>query len=821
MPRYSNLLTIFEGSQPAETGAGTGMPGSFPGDDENPYRTAHIDPRVDSKPSSPALSAAKSSVQATQPSTGTKVERRSSPDPSLQKETDDSHKGRNAGIGAAALGALGLGGYKAKKHDEEKANATSAPSDQPPRPTTTDTRTPSSKTANAPNSTTVQIAPDSKESPSTTDKSLTTKSSDNEKDHHYGRDAGIVGAAVGAVGLGSYETKRQSDQKNSDAGEQGPGPLGINATPSSQDTKPSDIVGQARMDMAGPGGLDDQRYDPSGTSKQHITPVGTFDRPQRDPVLQGTPSTHSGLERDTHHHGRDAGLAAGVGAAGLGAYETKKTYDSQTQPSAQRTSRENLEHEGPLSAGAPPDQMSLPRHNRGDSKSTLDDATATLLRRNADVERSPSRSASEGTQKPAQAEGGVDAGIEPPSYPNPIFRQEEATQQQDKEDDHTARNTAIGAASLDAGAYGAKKLSDLSEPDQLRADSQVPGSQSDDWPLKDSSATEAASIPPSYSTDSYDKANERAQPPEKYDHTARNAALAGAAGVGAGAYAGHEYSQHEAEKLEKERVKQQKAHEKELEKEQTQQQKASDKAAGKEAKKHEKEVAKEEKHAKKEAAKAEKKHEKEIAAQEKEQEKFGRAHEKEIADQEKEREKVEKAREQEALEAEKRHSKEVGIVAGEIPEEQKAPTSPSNKSVSSHGEEKKRHGLRRVLHKIAHPSEKEEDQVPDSPSSSHHEGRHKLHKDPPKGRYSGDDQTPSYADYAVKENEHQGAQTIRGGYTAPDVSEDPNKYPPGHAEETSPLMDKEAHFLSERFADHNIEDRVHHDTPSTATPKGS
>lgn len=63
----------------------------------------------------------------------------------------------------------------------------------------------------------------------------------------------------------------------------------------------------------------------------------------------------------------------------------------------------------------------------------------------------------------------------------------------------------------------------------------------------------------------------------------------------------------------------------------------------------------------------------------------------------------------------------------------------------------------------------------------HENGKHreenKLHKDPPAGSgYTGDSATPAYADYPVKEDNHPGAKTVTGGFTAPDPEHDQNKY---------------------------------------------
>ncbi|KAL9115857.1 MAG: hypothetical protein Q9227_000225 [Pyrenula ochraceoflavens] len=870
----------------------TNMPGSFPGDEANPYRTAHIDPRVDSKPSTPTKT---SSNRETAPASAEK-----------------SHYGQDAGIGAAGVGAAGLGAYEATKaHNRQEGQTSATPSTETARKSETNTSKAAvggndfARQENAP-----QKATHAREDPS-----------NKQEDHHYGRDAGVIGSVAGAVGLGSYVTGKDSDR---DAKQQKPEAPGDSAVESNRIHQEASATRQP--DMAGAGGLDNQRYDPSGTSKQRMTPVGTFNttetpkheppkeqhhygrdaglatgagvaglgayetkehhedsEPQKQPAQRqvrsddNTKSQHrydrdaglatgaAGLgayesekyfdkpesrdkadpkevleekpSKDQHHYGRDAGITAGVGAAGVGAYEAKQHYNDH------ETSKKAAQQESSSSPTAPPDHMTSAGHNRNTSRGTLDDATAALLARNAALEqagsqsttqpypstkthptnaRAPEMATSEKDQHHYARDAGLAAGAggvglgayeakkhhdqpagealqrsqeqpaagatqseipertssaKPSNYPQQTHHNEQA-----HGDNNTGRDAAVGAAGVGAGAYGTHELRKHHE-------------NGENWPLKDTPSqaqdTHSQPVPTSGARD------EHAQR-EKDDHTARNAALGGAAVAGAGAYAGHEMSQNEAEKLEKKQLAEEKAHQKELAHEQAKHQKELDKSAAKEARQQEKELAKQEKHAEKEAAKAEKKHEKEIAAQEKEHEK------------------LERQREKEARKAEKQHSKEVegaaggaaaGAATGGVLEHEDSSESQDQQRVDSPGrhsmdsEEKKKHGLRGLLHKIAHPGEKDEEHTADS-SSDHHD-RHRLHKEPYKhghGQgYSGDEMTPAYADYAVQENQHPGAKTVTGGYTAPDVSQDPTKYPPEHTEENQGLLEKEEQFLSKRF----------------------
>lgn len=87
-------------------------------------------------------------------------------------------------------------------------------------------------------------------------------------EHHYGRDAALVGGAGGA-GLGAYEAAQKYDTHRG--------------------TQPSSA-------------MNEQRYDPTATG------------------------AHDPAHLTQHHYGRDAALAGGSGAAGVGAYEAEKHH---------------------------------------------------------------------------------------------------------------------------------------------------------------------------------------------------------------------------------------------------------------------------------------------------------------------------------------------------------------------------------------------------------------------------------------------------------------------------------------------------------------
>jgi hypothetical protein len=315
-------------------------------------------------------------------------------------------------------------------------------------------------------------------------------------------------------------------------------------------------------------------------------------------------------------------------------------------------------------------------------------------------------------------------------------------------------------------------------------------------------------------------------------HLGRNAAIGGAAAVGAGAVGAQEYLLRQTEREAQDHLETEKAHQKavdESRKAAEKEQKAHEKALAKEEKKaekeHEKVVHKEEKKAEKEHEKAAKKEEREHEKAKHKEEKIAeKEHEKAIKREEKEHEKervmavkMEEKQEKEHEKAIKKEEKEYEkkhVVAARMEEKQEKEHEKElakqerqeEKRRGSEEKDKKKHGLLGLFHHKRDSQDNEVVQAEDdhrdvkttgdtaatdpaaataaSPEHEkrhilglpHHEVKNKLHKDPPLGRYSGESATPTHADYAVKQNDHPGAQTAMGGYTAPAPEHDQHKY---------------------------------------------
>ncbi len=188
-------------------------------------------------------------------------------------------------------------------------------------------------------------------------------SSTTGRDHHLGRDAGLVGAG----GAAAYEADRH--HHNTDSGITGTSGIGSSgrggigpdySTDSSM--RGTGTTGTTGRDhhlgrdagLAGAGGAavyeaekHHGHHHPSGTTASGYE--NPYSRSTVDPRVDTTPrtgTTGTGLDSQTgtgHHYGRDAGL---VGAGGAAAYEAEKHHDRHDPTTTAGTSTHGDHHKG-------------------------------------------------------------------------------------------------------------------------------------------------------------------------------------------------------------------------------------------------------------------------------------------------------------------------------------------------------------------------------------------------------------------------------------------------------------------------------------------
>ncbi|KAF2025734.1 hypothetical protein EK21DRAFT_103721 [Setomelanomma holmii] len=567
----------------------------------------------------------------------------------------------------------------------------------------------------------------------------TTTTQDDQK-HHLGRDAALVGAG-GATAVGAREALHRNDTPGTgtfvhpqEQTSSTTGPVSSSTTApqhtsaplsSSTTTTPSQTA-QSSAPLSSTA-TDNSTTDPSSKSKEYDTyhgPMTTDGKPFYGTAGAPAPiadRSHQGAvaspttapdrqSQDTHHYGRDAGLA-GAGAATAGGLAYAAQHDSKADSVPTTITTTAPQTSNIASSTTVPPSRSIAGTTIGSQATTTSSTTTgphhsdTLNRADPRVDEKADQqsqhhlgrdaaivggtgAAGYGAYEAAQAYGDhrstqpgasmneqrYDTTAHGAHAPNPV----PVAGHYDYNNDNTSRDVALGSgAALGAGALGGAAYAGSKHADNTQ---HVPTSSTQ--PL--SSSTHPASDQP------------------KQDHTKRDAALLGGAGAAAAGGAAYGHSQHKDAEFEREQEK--------------------------EAHKHEKEAYK---------------HDKAVAVAEKEQHK----HEKE---QEKEAHRLEKEREKEAARLEKEREKEV------------------------EGEEKKKHGILGFLHRDKSKKEKRisadssprqsseldnkryskeyaaaggavalgagttaaaygHDSDSNDPNSPRWKGKNKLHKDPPKG----------------------------------------------------------------------------------------
>ncbi|KAF2660028.1 hypothetical protein K491DRAFT_712072 [Lophiostoma macrostomum CBS 122681] len=376
--------------------------------ESSPYSSSKLDPRVHGKAS--ALEEQRFDPSArTEPAT---------------HESSGQHHGRDAALGAGALGATGLAGHQASKpRDQTRDNsALGTTQSQPPPPVFGSQKE-------------FQTQPQS--------------------EHHYGRDAGLAGAGAAAAG-GAYYASQRGDNADSGPASSTIGPHKSNvanvldprvkpdpALQKQRETGPTyedpatRTVGPHSSNVAN---IVDPRVQPDPSKqKQHVTsgPHQSDTLNRLDPKADDKTGTG-----DKHHYGRDAAVAGGAGAAGYGAYEAAKGYDQHrsTQPSASMTEQR---YDPTATSAHDPSQTS--QHYYGRDAALAGGAGAAGAGLVAHERNQPSQLA--GTQQPHHYETQQPA----------THQRYDPQQAQDDNRHHDKRNAAaaagLGAAAGAGGAY--------------------------------------------------------------------------------------------------------------------------------------------------------------------------------------------------------------------------------------------------------------------------------------------------------------------------------------------------------------------------------
>ncbi|KAH7406848.1 hypothetical protein DE146DRAFT_778339 [Phaeosphaeria sp. MPI-PUGE-AT-0046c] len=469
---------------------------------------------------------------------------------------------------------------------------------------------------------------------------------DESKDHH-GRDAALIGGGA-ATAAGVHHSLQRNDTPGTGTavvpGEQRTPvaqPLSstttrdshpvtgtsvpVSETTSSIPVSEQDNKTSAHLPTSGyapPHPAATKKYEPyQGPMTTEGSPFyGTVGAPA--PIVEGQ-STSLSKQDDDHHHGRDAALA-GAGATTVGglAYASQKDHKTDTGPASTTLHNVGSTTEDPASRTIGPHSSNVanvldPRVQPDPSKQKGHTTTGphqsdTLNRADPRVDEKAAQHDKHHLGRDAAIAGGAGAagygayeavnayGDHRSTQPNAAMSEQRydttasaarapnpvpAAGHYDYNNDHTSRNAALGTgAGLGAGALGGAAYAGSKHADYTQA----PGTATDS-PVHPTQGTLAPQNTHTGVTGMSHAPHDSVQDPIEKDHSKRNAAIAGTAGVAAAGGAAYAHNDKEQQKLEKEREKE--AHK--LEKEREKEAHKLEKEREKEARRHSKELEKE------------------------------------------------------------------------------------------------------------------------------------------------------------------------------------------------------------------------------------
>ncbi|KAF2860192.1 hypothetical protein K470DRAFT_258158 [Piedraia hortae CBS 480.64] len=239
--------------------------------------------------------------------------------------------GRDAGLAAGGVGAAGLGAHELSKHRGQGNDSLQSTGQQQFSTSYGTSHSPHSTQLSQYGSQSQAVGPHQSDKmnrvdPHADSDTSRTGATGHSQGHGYGRDAGLATGGVGAAGLGAHELSKHRGQGNDSLQS-----TGQQQYPSSHGTSQSPYSTQP------------PQY---GSQSQTAGPHQSDMMNKMDPRVDSDMSRAGTGPAQGHHYGRDAGLAAGAGAAGLGAHEISK-------------------HHGQGAAGQQYDKSSMPYSSQG------------------------------------------------------------------------------------------------------------------------------------------------------------------------------------------------------------------------------------------------------------------------------------------------------------------------------------------------------------------------------------------------------------------------------------------------------------------------
>lgn len=232
-----------------------------------------------------------------------------------QQPREEGHTGRNAALGAGAVGAAGAGGYALGRDDEKTSNAQSVVS--PETQKYTGSHPHDSKTQ--PTSSSRTTAPVSSSRPKTTPDYSRSPAQPSEEDH-TARNAALGAGGMGAAGAGAYALSQDDDRTDNPRSVISPDTqryAGSHPQHTNTTTTTTTTTSQAPIS---------RQY--GGGATNYSRPSERMDDSAMEGSVLGAGSNSYPRPQSEDHTSRNAALSAGgVGAAGAGAYAMGRRGD--------------------------------------------------------------------------------------------------------------------------------------------------------------------------------------------------------------------------------------------------------------------------------------------------------------------------------------------------------------------------------------------------------------------------------------------------------------------------------------------------------------
>lgn len=473
------------------------------------------------------------------------------------RSSTEHHHGRDAAAVAGGLGgAAGLGYAASQRHETPEAASSSKPlyeESSPYSSKTLDPRVlgtkgkleeqrfdPQSKTELSPHHATQTSNPAGIATGTSSTHDPLRK---DEPEHHYGRDAALVGAGA-ATGAGLHHAAQRNDTPGTGTAvlpqESSSSSVPSSATPQHSANVSSPLTTSPHSQPPPRSAGNDTFYGTAGAPAPVADQTSHYQQPQSSLGHNATSdSTSIPTKESEHHYGRDAGLA-GAGALGAGGlYAATRDNNSNTAPTSSTIPSSNTGLSSSTGTGVPSNDGLTSRtegtSNTGPASKTIGPHSSNIANvLDPRVKPDPAQQTTHNTTGQHQSDtlNRADPNVS-----------EKAAQQ----GDHHYGRDAAAVGGLGTTGYGAHEAAQAYGDHRLTQPGAAMNEQRYDPTARGANAPSPVAAKSEYNyNDPTVHSNVNRTDPSTESHTGRNAAIGGAglaaAGLGAGAYASSKHN---------------------------------------------------------------------------------------------------------------------------------------------------------------------------------------------------------------------------------------------------------------------------------------